>query len=71
MPRVIRGNRICTVDVPTDPTWTTEDRSRYCTLVARFPNTLPDIVQCWVWKVKVPGLRYDEDTEAVLSKMMG
>ncbi len=69
--RIVRGNRIHTVDTSTDPTWTAEDKSRFGTLQARFPEVSSDILQCWVWKAKVPGLQYNEAVETALSKMRG
>jgi hypothetical protein len=71
MPRIIRGNRIHFAEVPTDPTWTDVDQARFCTLNARFPEASRDMLQCWVWKMKVPGLQYDGTVETALSKMKG
>jgi hypothetical protein len=65
MEYIIRGNRIHTVSVyPTDPTWNTEDCARFRTLRARYPTTSTELLQCIVWKQKVPGLLYPHEVES-------
>ncbi len=57
-----------------DPIWNAEDRARYATLLARASAAAaaaapvnPALIQCAVWKHKVPGLTYDSNTTAALA----
>jgi hypothetical protein len=68
---IVRGNRIHQFP-PTavaDPTWTAEDHARFLTLRARYANSSAEVVQCIVWKRKVPGLTYTADIEAKLAEL--
>ncbi len=65
----IRGNIFLTIPIFRDPTWNAEDNARMDTLSARFPTQIP-LVQCLVWKQKVPGLQYPPDVESALAKLM-
>ncbi len=70
MLRVVRGNRM--LEIPNsqhtslDPIWNAEDRARYATLLAKTASD-PALVQCAVWKRKVPGLTYDSNIESQLA----
>ncbi len=67
---IVRGNRIHAVPtIPTDPVWNPEDCARFRTLRARHPATSTDVLQCIVWKHKVPGLLYPDDVESVLDRL--
>jgi hypothetical protein len=54
-----------------DPLWNAEDRARYATLLARATTATapvnPALIQCAVWKHKVPGLTYDSNITAALA----
>lgn len=81
MLRVVRGNRM--LEIPNsqhmslDPLWNSEDRARYATLLARASASAaavassapvnPLLIQCAVWKHKVPGLTYDSNITAALA----
>lgn len=66
----VRGNHYVKVpDTPVDPTWTPEDLGRHCTLQARFPDVDAELLQCWVWKTKVPGLQYPGAIEFQLATL--
>ncbi len=68
---IVRGNRIHTVPViPTDPVWNPEDCARFRTLRARHSATSAEVLQCIVWKHKVPGLLYPDDVESILDRLM-
>jgi hypothetical protein len=69
----IRGNQFVVLPpLPTlfqDPTWNSEDCACLETLRARFPTSSLDMLACWVWKRKVPGLSYTTNVEEALTKM--
>jgi hypothetical protein len=51
-----------------DPVWNAEDRARYATLLAKSAAKAdPALIQCAVWKRKVPGLTYDSNIESQLT----
>ncbi len=66
MDYIVRGNRIHKVPAfPTDPIWNTEDCARFRTLRAKYPATSTELLQCIVWKQKVPGLLYPPEVETM------
>ncbi len=73
MQATVRGNRIHTFAPlalgSQDPTWTAEDHARFLTLRARHVGSSSELVQCLVWKRKVPGLMYSTEIEVKLVEL--
>jgi hypothetical protein len=76
--RVIRAGQIFHIDVatmPTDPTWTITDKARWANIQARWrsqqrlsPEEQGRLLECAVWKRKLPGLTYTSAIESQLQQ---
>lgn len=77
MATIVRGNRMMQTNPPVgDKTWTDTDRASAKTVDARWismgvsPEEREQLLSCWIWKKKLPGLSYTDPIESRLAQLV-